>query len=156
MQESPWLETWGQRGEGGRYSPPDWQVYENDGQSKLFELFLIALTDLKKSFGDYNSSFLLFLKMLINTLKRLLLHKNYYFCWFSAIALLARRRWCVMTKMRSSMSKLNRSHYLVEFQTWSSNGEIFDKNRWHWLRGAMGPALPPQPIFCRLSSFLSP
>ena len=87
-----------------------------------------------------------FLTSAVNTQK-------YDFCWFIATALLARRRWCVMMKMRSSMSKLNRSHYLVEFQTWSSNGEIFDKNRWHWLRGAMGPALPPQPIFCRLSSF---
>ena len=90
----------------------------------------------------------------ITDVSRLLwIHKKYDFCWFIATALLARRRWCVMTKMRSSMSKLNRSHYLVEFQTWSSNGEIFDKKRWRWLRGAMGPALPPQPIFCRLSSF---
>ena len=34
--------------------------------------------------------------------------------------------------------------------------KLWPKTRWRWLREAMGPALPPQPIFSRLSSFLSP
>ena len=70
-------------------------------------------------------------------------------CWRGGVGVWWRRWGCPCQSSTGPIVRWHSKHGLVMVKH-------LTKNRWRWLRGTMGPALPPQPIFCRLSSFLSP